>query len=342
MKALVVVDDNVTSLKQIASFLQGHYDYYLIRSGAEAISTCVRESPDLIILDVEMPDMDGFETIKELKNNPVTSQIPVIFLTATQDTVTEVTGLKFGARDFIRKPIEKNILLHRLGLHLDISSYQKQLEDSVRSTADSFATSISELIECRDENTGGHVARTSKYVEKLGRKLLERGLFGEELTPHALEMMVRAAPLHDVGKIAVSDRILLKPGKLTVEEFELMKKHSEIGAKILEKMYARTPSQAYLKYAVLIAETHHEKYNGTGYPKGLSGKKIPLCGKIMAVADVYDALVENRIYRKEMSHEQAFGIIMDGKGTHFDPYVVDAFEATHQQFGAVKEQLYQQ
>jgi putative two-component system response regulator len=336
MKKILVADDNVTSLKQIAALLAGSYGYFLVKSGAEAISTCARECPDLILLDVEMPDMDGFETIRILKNNPVTSRIPVIFLTGNQDNATEAAGLKFGARDFIRKPVEKDILLHRLGLHLDIASYQSQLEGSVKIMADSLSSSISDLIECRDENTGGHAVRTGKYVETLGRELLARGSYTDELSGLALEMMARAAPLHDIGKIAVSDRVLLKPGHLDDDEFAAMKRHAAIGAEILEKMYARTPSQTYLKYAAMIAASHHEKYNGRGYPKGLSGEDIPLCGRIMAAADVYDALVDNRVYRKGMSHSEAFRIIMDGRGTQFDPLVVDAFESCHFEFVSVK------
>ncbi|MDR1242116.1 MAG: response regulator [Deltaproteobacteria bacterium] len=337
MKEILVVDDNVTSLKQIAAFLAGSYGYFLVRSGAEAISTCARECPDIILLDVEMPDMDGFETIRILKDNPTMSHIPVIFLTGNQDNATEAAGLKFGARDFIRKPVEKDILLHRLGLHLDIAGYQAQLENSVQTMTDSLALSISELIECRDENTGGHVARTGKYVKTLGRELLARGSYADELSGLALEMMARAAPLHDIGKIAVSDRILLKPGSLNDEEFAAMKRHAAIGAELLEKMYERTPSQTYLKYAVMIAASHHEKYNGRGYPKGLSGEDIPLCGRIMAVADVYDALVDNRVYRKGMSYTEAFRIITDGRGTQFDPLIVDAFESCHLEFVSAKD-----
>jgi putative two-component system response regulator len=284
-----------------------------------------------------MPDMDGFETIKVLKGNPALSRIPVIFLTGNSDDATEARGLKSGARDFIRKPVEKNLLLHRLDLHIDISVYQSKLEDSVKAMADSLASSISELIECRDENTGGHVIRTSKYVEILGYDLMANGLFRDELSDMALEMMVRAAPLHDVGKIAISDQILRKPDHLDDEEFAAMKMHSEIGAEILEKMYTRMPSQTYLKYAAMIAGSHHEKYTGKGYPKGLCGDEIPLCGRIMAVADVYDALVDDRVYRKGMSHAEASRIIMSGRGIQFDPLVVDAFEACHLKFAGIKD-----
>jgi putative two-component system response regulator len=337
MGKILVVDDNVPSLKQIGAYLSGSYDYFLVRSGMEAVTTCAREYPDLVLLDVEMPGMDGFETIGRLKNNPALSRIPVIFLTGNYDDEAEVRGLKSGARDFIRKPVEKNILLHRLDLHLGIASFQSKLEDSVKTMASSLASAISELIECRDENTGGHVIRTSKYVEILGRELMANGLFRDELSNKALEMMVRAAPLHDVGKIAISDQILLKPGRLNHDEFSVMKTHSAIGAEILKKMYARMPSQTYLKYAVMIAASHHEKYMGKGYPQGLCGDEIPLCGRIMAVADIYDALVDDRVYRKGMSHDEACGIIVSGRGTQFDPSIVDAFKACHLKLNSVKD-----
>jgi putative two-component system response regulator len=229
--------------------------------------------------------------------------------------------------DFITRPFEKSILLHRIELHLRFAAYQHQLEKTVKELEDSIVTSFSEMVECRDPNTGGHVVRTSRYVSLLGRELRAQGAFVEELSEEALEMLERASPLHDVGKIGISDVILLKPDRLDEAEFNVMKTHTSIGAEMLRNIYDRTPTQSYLKYAIMIAEGHHEKYDGTGYPHGLRGTGIPLCARIMALADVYDALVENRVYRKAMSHAEARAIILDGRGTHFDPHVVDAFEA---------------
>ncbi|MDR1979249.1 MAG: HD domain-containing protein, partial [Synergistaceae bacterium] len=237
-----------------------------------------------------------------------------------------------GAVDFVTKPIEKSILLHRIALHLQIAEYHRSLEDTVRNLEDGLVTSFSDLIECRDGNTGGHVVRTSRYVELLGRELRDRGMFADELTEKALEMMVRATPLHDVGKIGVSDVILLKPAMLNDEEFALMKQHTKIGADILRSMYQRTPTQHYLQYAIMIAESHHERYEGKGYLRGLKGDEIPLCARIMSVADVYDALVDTRVYKKAMTHEDACRIIYAGMGSQFDPRIVDAFQAVHIQF----------
>jgi putative two-component system response regulator len=326
MKKILVVDDNLASLKQIGAQLAEKYEVSLAKSGAQALQICKQEKPDLILLDIEMPEMDGLETIRRLRLNRYLGSIPVIFLTGNHDTETEVRGLQSGARDFITKPVEKSILIHRIELHIRFSSYQAHLENTVAKLSDSVALSFAELIECRDENTGEHVARTSRYVGMLGRRLMEKGLFSEELTATDLDMMVRAAPLHDIGKIAISDRILLKPDRLDDEEFATMKRHTLIGEKVVEHMLARTPTQQYLQYAKQIAASHHERYDGKGYPRGLSGDAIPLCGRIMAVADVYDALVDDRVYRRGMSHSEAFDIVREGRNSNFDGRIIDAFE----------------
>jgi putative two-component system response regulator len=328
---ILVVDDNLPTLKQIGAQLGENYEVSLAKSGALALQICMREKPDLILLDIEMPDMDGFETLKRLRLNRYLGSIPVIFLTGNHDTETEVRGLQSGARDFITKPVEKGILLHRIELHLRFSAYQAQLESTVAKMSDSVALAFAELIECRDENTGGHVARTSRYVGMLSRKLMDQGLFVDELTSTDLDMMVRAAPFHDIGKIAISDRVLLKPDRLDDEEFTLMKQHTVIGEEILTNMLARPPTQQYLHYARMIAASHHERFDGKGYPRGLAGDGIPLCGRIMAVADVYDALVDDRVYRAGMKHTEARRIILDGKNTGFDGRVVDAFDAIHEE-----------
>jgi len=333
MAQILVVDDNVVSLKQIHALLGDSYNISLVKSGAQALSICAQEKPDLILLDINMPEMDGFETLSRLKANPYMANIPVIFLTGNQDAETEIRGLEAGARDFLTKPVEQNILRHRVNLHLSFNSYQRHLERSVMELSNSVATSFSEMIECRDKNTGQHVARTSRYVRKIGEYLLKQGYCPDELTMESLEMMERGAPLHDIGKIGISDRILLKPERLGDDEFAVMKKHAIIGAEILENMYLRTPSLRYLRYAKMIAAYHHERYDGLGYPYGLAAEAIPICGRIMAVADVYDALVEERVYRKRLSHAEAFLIVMDGRGKHFDPHVIDAFEAIYKEFG---------
>jgi putative two-component system response regulator len=330
MRQILVVDDNLANLKYIQIQLEDSYRVILAKSGAQALQICKQQIPDLILLDIDMPEMDGFETIAWFKQNTLLSRIPVIFLTANHDIATEIRALESGAMDFITKPFEKSILIHRLELHLRFSQYQQHLENTVKELEDSIVISFSELIECRDENTGGHVQRTSVYVALLAQELRKQGQFMEELSDAEMNMIVRAVILHDIGKIGISDTILLKPGRLDEAEFEIMKTHTVIGARILQKMYERTPTQHYLKYAKIIAEGHHEKYDGTGYPYRIKGDDIPLCSRIMAAADVYDALVADRVYRKAMSHEEACKIICAGRGTHFDPRIVDAFEAINE------------
>ena len=331
MKRILVVDDNLTILKQISSYLADDYEISLAKSGHLALQICVKERPDLILLDIEMPEMNGFDVISKIKQNPYLDRIPVIFLTANRSAEIEIRALESGARDYIVKPVEKNILIHRIELHLRFTSYQAQTEQTVTALSDGIAVSFAEMIESRDENTGGHVVRTSKYVGILGKELLLQGHFPDELNPAELQMMVRAAPLHDIGKIAISDRVLLKAGRLDDVEFAIMKRHAEIGATILNRMYQRMPAQHYLRYASLIASSHHERYDGKGYPRGLTGENIPLCGRIMAVADVYDALMDNRVYRGSMGHIQASNIIFENAGTHFDPRIVEAFKNTRYQ-----------
>jgi putative two-component system response regulator len=325
MKRVLIVDDNLATLKQIGAVLSSEYSVSLAKSGASALKICIQERPDIILLDVEMPDMDGFETIGRLKKNPYLESIPVIFLTGNRDAETEVKALASGARDYITKPVEKIILSHRIELHLKFSEYQERLENKVRELSDSIAVSFAEVIECRDENTGGHVARTSKYVDMLGKNLIKRGLFADELNPVELDMMVRAAPLHDIGKIAISDRILLKPGRLDAAEFAVMKTHAAIGADIIQGMIAYTSTLKYLKYARMIAGSHHERWDGMGYPEGLAGDAIPLSARLMSVADVYDALVDDRVYRKGMAHSEARAIILEGSGKNFDRRIIESF-----------------
>lgn len=339
MRKVLIVDDSITNLKYISVQISEKYKVILAKSGTQALQACIMQKPDLILLDVNMPGMDGFETMKQIRQNSSIKNIPVIFLTANHDVATEIKALESGAMDFITKPFEKSILLHRIDLHLRLTLYQKSLENTVVELEDSIIVSFAELIECRDENTGGHVQRTSMYVRLLCLALQKKGYFTNEMQEMEINSMVRAAPLHDIGKIGIRDAILLKPGRLTEEEFSMMKEHTLLGADILRKMYERTPTQHYLDWAIRIAEGHHEKFDGSGYPYGLAEENIPLCSRIMAVADVYDALVSVRAYRKYMSHKEACGIIFDGSGTHFDPRIVEVFMESQEQFAELSSQL---
>ena len=329
MEQILVVDDNLANLKNIQLQLAGDYQILLAKSGAQALQICLQRIPDLILLDVDMPEMDGFETLSRMKDSIILSRIPVIFLTANHDIAIEVRALKSGVVDFITKPVEKSILLHRLKLHLKLAEYQHNLEDTVKELEDSIVISFAEMIESRDKNTGDHIQRTRKYVTLIARELMSKGDFSGELNEKELSLMTRGALLHDIGKIGVSDTILLKPARLDDREFDIMKTHTTIGAALLRDMYERTPTQYYLNYAIQIAEGHHEKYNGSGYPHGIKGDDIPLCSRIMAVADVYDAVAADRIYRKAMNPKEAYNIIIQGKGSHFDPRIINAFDSIH-------------
>jgi putative two-component system response regulator len=332
MKKVLIVDDNIASLKQIGAQLSGNYRVTLSKSGPQALRICDQINPDLILLDVEMPDMDGFELNAALKRGRASSRIPVIFLTASYDVETEIRGLESGAVDYITKPAEKNILLHRIELHLKLNDYQTDLERTIKELEDSIVLSFADLVECKNDNTGGHLLRTSKYVETLGRELLKRGLFPGDVTDETVTLMTRAAPFHDIGKIGISDVILLKPGPLREDEFNEVKRHTVIGANVLLDIYRRTPTQRYLRYAALAAEGHHERYDGKGYPYGLKGEEIPVVARVMAVANVYDVCLSERVYKRALTRAEAFDAVMKGRGTAFDPAIVDCFAEAYPNF----------
>jgi putative two-component system response regulator len=336
-KQILVVDDNISNLKYISAQLSDEYRVVMAKSGEQAMRIAAKQPPDIVLMDIEMPGMDGFETLARMRADPGIPKLPVIFLSANNDPQTEIRALSVGAMDFIAKPFEKSILTHRLELHLKFHQYQAHLENTVRELEDSIVTSFSELIEARDENTGGHVKRTSVYVEILGRWLISQGAFAPGLDPHELDLIVRATPLHDIGKIGLSDLVLMKKGSLTAEEYQVVKNHTIIGAEVLRSIYEHTPTQAYLRYAILIAEGHHERFDGTGYPHRKKGEGIEPCNRIMSVANVYDSLVTDRVYRKAMSHETAVRIISEGSGTEFDPRVVEAFREVHKEIEVIAE-----
>ncbi|MDR2349244.1 MAG: response regulator [Deltaproteobacteria bacterium] len=333
-KEILVIDDNLSTLKQVASFLKDLYNFSLMRSGEKAVAYCETEKPDLILLDVDMPEMDGFETIKRLKVLKNLHNIPVLFLSGNIDSATEIKCLESGARDFITKPVDPSILLHRIALHLELSEYEVDLEKTRKELENNIVISFADLVESKDSNTGGHVIRTSRYLEILGRSAMDKGLFPEELTPRSLELMVKATPFHDIGKIGISDVILLKPGRLSDEEYAEVKRHTTVGGNFLYNIYRRLPEQEYLQYAYLMAEGHHERWDGKGYPYGLSEDNIPFCSRLLAVANVYDACLTNRIYRPNLNHRETHEIILRGRGTEFDPRIVDIYVTVSDIFAA--------
>ncbi|GHV55061.1 two-component system response regulator [Deltaproteobacteria bacterium] len=338
---LLVVDDTPDNITLLCGLLGDQYKNKVATNGQKALQIAFAEPhPDLILLDIMMPGMDGYEVCRQLQANPVTKSIPVIFLTAKSQDEDETKGFELGAVDYITKPITPAILMARVQTHLALKKarafLQEQnfiLEDQVKQRTkqlealqDALIISMASLAETRDNETGHHIHRTQHYILELAKKLAAHPKFAADLTPQYIELTYKTAPLHDIGKVGVPDRILLKPARLTPEEFEEMKRHTIYGRDTLDAAQKTLGSQeTFLKTARDIAYHHHEKWDGSGYPTGISGENIPLCARLMAIADVYDALISRRPYKVPMSNEKAYSIIIEGKGTHFDPDAVDGF-----------------
>jgi putative two-component system response regulator len=324
MKTIFIVDDNDTNLMTAKNALDDYYETYALPSGARMLKLASKITPDLILLDVDMPEMDGFEAMAALKADENLKTIPVIFLTAKNDSESEIHGFELGALDFINKPFSPPVLLKRIETHIETDKLIKKSLSAVRNIHNATIKVIADVVESRDKVTGGHIARTQKYLELLVEELMRTGTY-DEIKDWNMTLLLPSAQLHDVGKINVSDVILNKPGKLTDEEFDIIKTHCDEGEKIIDNIISETEDDGFLNHAKRFAGFHHEKWNGTGYPRGLRGEDIPLEGRLMAVADVYDALVSERPYKKPFTHEQAVEIIEKDSGTHFDPKIVEAF-----------------
>ncbi|MDR3153548.1 MAG: response regulator [Deltaproteobacteria bacterium] len=338
MKHILIVDDNLTNLEQISIQIEDLYDVSLAKSGAQAIQICNKAEPDLILLDIEMPEMDGFATLAKLRENIAHRSIPVIFLTASHDPKTELKAIKAGAVDFIGKPAERDIIIHRIETHLALVSANRDMEGKARGLEDAVIMSFADIIEHRNASSFGGARRTAAIVRVLADELISMDAFPGELNAHSSEMMSRAAPLHDVGKIGVSDVILLKPALLNDDEFRVMKTHTSIGAQILRRIFREMPAApGFQDYAVTMALSHHERWDGKGYPDGLAGDAIPLCARVMAAADVLDALMDSRTYKEPMGFAEAALVIASGRGTVFDPRVADAFQASEKRLEKATE-----
>jgi len=342
-KTIFVVDDNDVNLSMANEALKAQYRVITLSSAAKMFAILEKVKPDLILLDINMPEMDGFEALNLLKGNSSQADIPVVFLTSMTDTAVEVRGFELGVIDFIAKPFSPPVLINRIKTHLDIdelirertSQLQKkttQLENLQNAIIFGFA----DMVESRDKATGGHVGRTTTYVRILVEAMASRGVYAQEVAEWDMESFISSARLHDVGKIAISDIILNKPGKLTDEEFAIMKTHTTEGEGFIDQMASRTDDVEFLRNAKLFAGTHHERWDGKGYPHGLKGADIPIHGRIMAIADVYDALVSERPYKKPFTPEQTINIIMENSGKQFDPLITGIFYETRNHFTEVK------
>ncbi|MDR2055162.1 MAG: response regulator [Desulfovibrio sp.] len=346
---IMLVDDNMANLTIGKSMLKESYEVYAIPSAAKLFEILKHVTPDMLLLDIMMPEMDGYETLRLLKADERLADIPVIFLTSKTDETSELEGLSLGAIDYVTKPFSAPLLLKRIENHLLIASqrqalknYNENLQEMVRKKTAQIAelqnavlSTVADMVEFRDDMTGGHISRTQMYLELLVNTLLEEKIYEAEVSTWDLDFLIPSAQLHDVGKIAISDAILNKPGKLTPEEFEEMKKHVPIGVRAVEKIAKKTAEHAFLCHARTIAGTHHERWDGSGYPNGLREREIPLEGRLMAIADVYDALISVRPYKAPISPEEAEKIIEAGRGTHFDPVLVDAFHLVKAHFAQI-------
>ncbi|MBK6651161.1 MAG: two-component system response regulator [Betaproteobacteria bacterium] len=342
LKSILAVDDTPENLRVVSAVLKDEFKVRVATHGEQALRMLTQEasSTDLILLDVNMPDMDGYEVCQRLKQNPATAGIPVIFLTARVEVEHETRGFALGAVDYITKPISPPTLLARVRTHLQMKEWRDFLQDKnayleaevanrtrqVQHIQDVTILAMASLAETRDNETGNHILRTQRYVQALARELQKHPRFASELGDDVIDLLYKSAPLHDIGKVGIPDHILLKPGKLTVDEFEIMKTHTTLGLEAIQRAESHTEGDLnFLRYAREIAHSHQEKWDGSGYPQGLKAEAIPLSARLMAVADVYDALISQRVYKPAFSHEEAMRIITDGRGKHFEPEMVDGF-----------------
>jgi len=336
---IILVDDNPANLRIGKNVLSEKYTVATAPSAEKMFSLLENNKPAMILLDIDMPQMNGYEAIKILKSKPETKDIPVIFLTGKTESDDEITGLSLGAIDYITKPFQPALLLKRIEVHLLVEEQKKELQyfnenlqrmveektQSVMELQNALLKTMAELVECRDDITGGHIERTQRGIKILLEEIENSGIYAEEAKGWDLDLLLQSCQLHDVGKISINDVILKKPGKLNKQEFDEMKKHASFGERIIEKIETLAKESDFLKYAKIFAASHHEKWDGTGYPRGLKGDEIPLLGRIMAIADVYDALTSMRPYKDAFTHEEAVRIIINSSGTQFDPKLVELF-----------------
>ncbi|MDT8990519.1 two-component system response regulator [Curvibacter sp. APW13] len=348
---ILVVDDTPANLALMASLLKGHYRVKVANNGEKGLEFArTAPVPDLILLDIMMPGLSGYDVIKVLKSDGATRHIPVVFLTAMGSADDETLGLELGAADYITKPINPAVVMARVRTQLE----NKAAADFLRDQASFLETEVAgrtaelgalqdvtilamaSLAETRDSDTGNHIRRTQHYVRVLARQVQSHPRFGYFLDDTTIDLLFKSAPLHDIGKVGIPDRILLKPGRFTPEEFEIMKTHTTLGRDAIVAAERQLGKEVeFLRHAKDIAYYHQEKWDGSGYPEGLAGDAIPVSARLMAVADVYDALISRRVYKDGMPHEKAVAIITEGRGTHFDPDLVDAFLAVQDEFRAI-------
>ncbi|WP_320128478.1 HD domain-containing phosphohydrolase [uncultured Sphaerochaeta sp.] len=360
---ILIVDDEPINLSVLNTLLNPFYQISACKTGEEALKLLrLPSKPDLILLDIMMPQMDGYETLSHIREDKATQDIPVIYISALDSSTDEEKGFHLGAVDYISKPFKPAIVLERIKVHLELKEARDKLrnqnewlEEEINERIhenflilDAAFSVITQLVETRDTDTANHTLRTKAYVRILAKKLQQIPKFKAQLDKDTLERIVKTTPFHDIGKIGIPDAILLKPGRLTPEEFKIMKTHCVIGGGVLQtsmrnvlavsedpEEIAQTEAFKFLKQAKDIAMYHHERWDGQGYPEGLKGEEIPFSARMMSLADVFDALVTPRVYKKAWSFEDTAKYIKEQRGIQFDPDIVDAFEAEQEAFKKV-------
>jgi putative two-component system response regulator len=354
-KCVLIVDDSPENISIATNVLRDTYRTKVATNGFRALLLAEGDDkPDVILLDIVMPEMDGYEVCRRLKANPATESIPVIFLTTQSSVEEEMRGFDTGAIDYIHKPFSPPIMRARVRAHLLVKEARDFLRDQndileqkvqqrtheLSTIQDVTIAAMASLAETRDNETGNHIRRTQHYLKALAVELKDHPRFRDVLTADVIELLFKSAPLHDIGKVGIPDAILLKPGRLTVDEFEIMKRHTTLGRDAIEAAEAGLDFEVeFLRYAKEIAYAHQEKWDGSGYPLGIGGDDIPVSARLMALADVYDALISRRVYKEPMPHAEAVEIITSGAGRHFDPDIVDAFLNIAHEFYAISQRF---
>ncbi len=351
LKKILIVDDNPEAIEVIGNALSNNYRCQVAISGEKAIrflKTC-EELPDLILLDVKMPGIDGYEVSRQLKKQEKLKEIPIIFLSVHKDVKDKVKAFEQGGVDFIEKPFQSDEVRARVETHINLRFFQKELEDTNKNLKQMVEEKVKEiteiqnatifalakLAEFRDKETGDHLKHMQIFCKLIAEELRMQSKYSEKIDDEFIDNLQKASALHDIGKVGIRDEILLKPGPLTPNEYEEMKKHSVIGANTLKEVCLEYPSNNFIKMGIEIAQSHHEKWDGSGYPEGLCGEEIPLSARIVALVDVYDALRSKRNYKEAYSNQQTREIIVDGAGKHFDSLIVDAYIKLEEEFDKV-------
>jgi putative two-component system response regulator len=345
---ILVVDDMDMNRMILESILCDDYDVWQAENGMAAIDLLYNavDLPAVVLLDIMMPEMDGFETLDLIKSNTRTSAIPVVFITAADVESTETRGLRAGAVDYVSKPFNPDVVKARVDNHIELKRYRDNLEETVEKkvfqlvkSKENMLETLATVIEYRNLESGHHVKRTSILSRNLVNRLLDIPYYARQLNELHPESMLKAVPIHDIGKIGVPDNVLLKPGRLTTEEFDIIKTHTTIGSDIIDTLLSKDEGDEYLLHCRDICRHHHERFDGKGYPDGLSGEAIPLSARILSIVDVYDALVNSRIYKPALPHDEAVQIIMGGSGAQFDPGILEPFYEINGSFFTLTQEI---